>query len=271
METIADLVYTHLIAEKDALKSFWKNSAPVKHFYLDSLLPSEVATQLANSFPTPKVLRKLQTIRESKWVGINYKEFDPIIAEILFAFQNSKVVELIEEITEFKELLPDPTLYASGVSYMEKGDFLNPHLDNSHDGDGKNYRVLNLLYYCSENWELEFGGNLELWEQGISNGATIVSKFNRLVVMATDKQSWHSVSQVEENRARTCVSNYYFSPHSPNNKSYSHVTTYAGRPEQKLRGVILKVDGQLRNAVRRIFPRGIVKTKHRLQSRDTIL
>jgi Rps23 Pro-64 3,4-dihydroxylase Tpa1-like proline 4-hydroxylase len=35
---------------------------------------------------------------------------------------------------------------------MGKGDFLNPHLDNSHDGDQKNYRAINVLYYLSENW-----------------------------------------------------------------------------------------------------------------------
>jgi hypothetical protein len=40
------------------------------------------------------------------------------------------------------------------------------------------------------------GGNLELWPTGPKGQPiTIVSKFNRLVVMITHKQSWHSVSR----------------------------------------------------------------------------
>ena len=32
---------------------------------------------------------------------------------------------------------------------MPQGNYLKPHLDNSHDRDRKRYRVLNLLYYVT--------------------------------------------------------------------------------------------------------------------------
>jgi len=62
---------------------------------------------------------------------------------------------LIEEITGLKEMVPDKNLYAGGISLMANGNFLNPHLYNSHDNDMKYYRVLNLLYYCTPDWDIE--------------------------------------------------------------------------------------------------------------------
>lgn len=146
---------------------------------------------------------------------------------------------------------------------MAKDHFLNPHLDNSHDKDRERYRVLNLLYYVSPDWKYENGGNLELWPNGPKNKQiTIESKFNRLVVMITNKHSWHSVSPVLVNQSRCCVSNYYFSKVSPENQDYFHVTSFRGRPEQKLRDFALTTDANLRNNIRKFFPNGVKETDH---------
>src|SRR2546430_2237403 len=88
------------------------------------------------------------------------------------------------------------------------------------------YRILNLLYYTSPDWAEEYGGNLELWPNGPkATPHTIHSKFNRLLVIATNRNSWHSVSKIRVQRNRTCVSNYYFSPLSPEREDYFHVTS----------------------------------------------
>ena len=94
---------------------------------------------------------------------------------------------------------------------MSKEDFLNPHIDNSHDRDKKRYRKLNLLYYVTPGWEEGFGGNFELWDEKVKKERDNF-KFNRLVIMETNKQSWHSVNIVITDKIRCCVSNYYFSP-----------------------------------------------------------
>jgi Rps23 Pro-64 3,4-dihydroxylase Tpa1-like proline 4-hydroxylase len=49
---------------------------------------------------------------------------------------------------------------------MTRGHYLNPHIDNSHDKFRADYRVLDLLYYTSPDWQVEFGGSLELWPNG---------------------------------------------------------------------------------------------------------
>jgi len=109
---------------------------------------------------------------------------------------------------------------------------------------------LNLLYYVSKNWNYQDGGNLELWDQNLRTPKVIVSKFNRLVVMNTNKQSWHSVNKVLKEKRRCCVSNYYFSSESPDiNNEYFHVTSFTGRPEEKIKKIVGVADNFLRNII----------------------
>ena len=164
---------------------------------------------------------------------------------------------MLSEITEIADNEGDPKFYAGGISSMENDHFLNPHIDNSHDGNRKSYRTLNLLFYTSPNWKEEFGGNLELWEPTVRSRCTIISRGNRLVVMETNSRSWHSVSPLTVVRRRNCISNYYFSHRSPEGREYFNVTTFSARPEQHVRRVVMVLDGLLRNAIRHIIPAGV--------------
>ena len=130
---------------------------------------------------------------------------------VTFVFQDKRVIVAVSRITGHKVLMGDPLLYAGGISVMEKGHFLNPHIDNSHDYEQKNYRVLNLLYYCTPGWSVENGGNFELWNIDVTEPTEVPSFFNRLVLMETNDRSWHSVNPVKGSERRCCISNYYFS------------------------------------------------------------
>ncbi len=66
-------------------------------------------------------------------------------------------------------------------------------------------------------------------------------------------------NEVKTDVIRCCISNYYFSPHSPNGRETSHVTYFMARPEQKLRRLITKLDSDVRTAVRKIKKSGFAK------------
>ena len=203
------------------------------------------------------------TIRERKYVTSQMSACDALLEETVYAFQDPRVVECVAAVTGLKGVEPDEKLYAGGISVMAQGHYLHPHIDNSHDLERERYRILNLLYYTTPDWRAESGGNLELWPQGPRAAPhTVHSKFNRLLVIATDRGSWHSVSRIAAAQNRTCVSNYYFSRHSPEADDYYHVTSFRGRPEQPLTGLVLRGDALLRSLVRRIFPRGLKRTRH---------
>lgn len=264
--SIGNTVAAGIQVRRDSLSAQWKETAPIRHFVLDDVLPEEEVRALARQFPDPSTLMLRSSLREHKRVGVDVKRYAPIIGEYLFAFQEPEVVQAVGEVTGLRGLEADPTLYASGISVMGQGDFLEPHLDNSHDGDGRRYRALNILFYVSPDWKPENGGNLELWDPAITRAKTLLSKINRLVVMETHQANWHSVSQVRTDQPRFCVSNYYFSAASPIGRDYRQVTTFRGRPEEPLKRIFLRLDSALRNAAGRILPARLRKTKHRLQT-----
>ena len=245
------------------LASQWRGSAPVNHFIVDDLLPEEWAHAIRSAFPRPESMILKRSLRELKYVSAQMNRYESLLEEIVYAFQEPGIVSLVEQITALPALEPDSMLYAGGISLMASGHFLNPHVDNSHDRPQQKYRALNLLYYVSPDWSESDGGNLELWPTGPKGQPiTIVSKFNRLAVMITHKQSWHSVSRCVGKTDRCCVSNYYFSEHPIGSQQYCHVTSFRGRPEQPLRDIVLRGDNWLRTIVGKVFPTTIKGNRH---------
>ncbi|MCF4967938.1 2OG-Fe(II) oxygenase [Nostoc sp. CMAA1605] len=256
----AEQIFNKLTTYKSVLKAEFAITDRINSCYIDNLLNEDEVIEIYKAFPHKEELLQLKDIREHKYVGIQLNKYNPILEEIIYAFQDKRIVDLIADITGFEKLTADEYLYAAGFSLMEYGCFLNPHLDNSHDKDIKNYRVLNLLYYVTPDWQESYGGNLELWDRGLKQPArTIHSKFNRLVIMVTNRTSLHSVSPINHHGRRCCVSNYYFSPTPATPEKYYHVTSFRGRPEQQLRDVVLRGDATLRNMVRKIFKNKLKK------------
>ena len=258
-EELVDQIEKKIISNLSILKNNWLNpiKTNTKHFFLDDLLPENVCKEIYKSFPKdPHDFKKLKSFREKKNTIQYIKDLDDIIEDIIYAFQDNKIIKLISEITDIQNLIADPHLYAGGISMMRKGDFLNPHIDNSHDKDKKNYRRLNLLFYVSPDWKDEYGGNFELWDDRVQVPKAILSKFNRLIVMETNRKSWHSVNKVYVEGHRCCVSNYFFSKDSLNDDDYFHVTSFTGRPEEKMKRLISSFDNNLRNLASNFFGRG---------------
>lgn len=260
LATYSNIILEKLSNNKKQLKEQFNNSAfevGVRYFFIDDLLPDDIAIKIYNQFPISSSMRLMNSIREKKYTTKDFNKFHPILKDITFAFQEKTIVKLVEEITGIMNQVPDDKLYAGGLSLMKKDNLLNPHIDNSHDGDRKLYRTLNLLYYVTPNLSETDGGSLELWDEKVQNRIQVVSKFNRLIVMETNPTSWHSVSKVKADIHRTCVSNYYFSEYSPTNISYSNVTTFSARPEQPFLRAFFYIDNILRSSVRKFIPSGL--------------
>jgi Rps23 Pro-64 3,4-dihydroxylase Tpa1-like proline 4-hydroxylase len=202
-----------------------------------------------------------RSIKEHKLVAAQMDAYDPLLEEAVYAFQDPRVVALVGEITGLQALEPDTELYAGGISLMTRGGYLRPHLDNSHDGRQGRYRVLNLLYYVTPDWREDYGGSLQLWDDGpLTTPRTIPSTFNRLVIMATNKGSWHSVNEIRHEGRRCCVSNYYFSRVSPERDDYFHATSFRGEAPG-VTDLVMQADNAVRTTILKALP-GAYKNPH---------
>lgn len=261
LQHLSGLIASRLRAELDSLRRQFAEPriGRTRYAVIDNLLPTDLAHAIHRAFPPLERMRLMSSFREQKYTSKALDQMDRLMHDAIFAFQAQEVIDVVAEITGMRDMVGDPHLYAGGISAMTKGHFLQPHIDNSHDGEGRLYRVLNLLYYVTPDWSPESGGSLELWDERVRERVELPSLFNRLVIMQTNQSSFHSVNAVRAAGARCCVSNYYFSPHSPNDREVFHITFFQARPEQPLMRLLATADGYARSIVRRVFRRGLAR------------
>lgn len=256
-DQLTELIVQKLIENKEQLKKEFSRTHPIqvaRHFALDNLLPTEIAEQIYANFPKPNKMRPLSSYGECKLKFVPLKKTSDLLQELTAAIQDEKVIAVIEEITGIEKQIPDPAPNAGGITALVKGNFINPHLDNSHDAGGKQYRTVNLLYYVSPDWKEENGGNFELWDEAVKNAIVVPSLFNRLVVMETNRKSWHAVNPVQVDAPRCCVFNYFFSELSPEHEDYFHTTSFNARPEHPFQRMIASIKNAIKAGVQKVAP-----------------
>ena len=264
---IADLIANRLAPELERMRSEFCAPGRIASTFVDDLLPPELAHQIYDSFPSTERMMLKRSIKEHKYVAAQMDHYDPLLEEAVYAFQDQRVLEQMTYITQLREMEPDAELYAGGISLMRKGGYLRPHLDNSHDAKQARYRVLNLLYYVTPEWKQEYGGHLQLWDEGPhTTPRTIPSLFNRLVLMKTNKGSWHSVNEILHDGCRCCVSNYYFSKISPDEQDYFHATSFRGE-KAGVADTIMHTDNLVRTSVLKLMP-GAYKNPHAYKRKE---
>lgn len=99
---------------------------------------------------------------------------------------NTQFLTFLRDLTGMDGLFGDWTYNGGGIHLTPKGGSLNVHHDFNFLGSKDNpeaYRKVNLLIYLNEEWNDDWGGNLELWEKDLSAIKHIVEpKFNRAVL-----------------------------------------------------------------------------------------
>lgn len=265
--SIASLIAQRIYSDTNA-KHRCRNSGSIKHVILDNVLPESLALEIYKNFPRNEDMNLRDGLQERKFISVEFPSYSSLIKDCLYAFQEPIVIDLIASLFEINDLSGDPELYAGGISSMTGGCYLNPHIDNSHDRLRQRFRRLNTLYYVSHDWQSETEGSLQLWPEGLKgNPITIPSKFNRLVIMATDKKSIHSVSKIsnQTKSRRLCVSNYYFSPTSAEGYKYYHSTSFRGFPGELVKDLVLRSSAQIRTTLKSMtgtFFGSVISTGH---------
>jgi Rps23 Pro-64 3,4-dihydroxylase Tpa1-like proline 4-hydroxylase len=253
-----DLLDTHL----EAYQRSFAEAEPCQHLIIDGFLKPEIAQMAFRSFPKMEEMDMLKDFRQFKAQDPNLAKFHPVFQDIIFGhLHSSRFIEILSKITAIPNLMADSKLYAAGLAQGSNGSFLNVHIDNSSHPVHKWYRRLNLLIYLNQDWTKEKGGHLELWNPDMSESVSILPIFNRMVIFATDKQSWHGYRQVctPEGDTRKSINIYYFTERSPDSTDYYHITSFRARKNEFLHKVLYPADNLVRNVVRYLRPK---KDKH---------
>ena len=99
-------------------------------------------------------------------------------------------------------------------------------------------RRLNLLIYLNKDWQEEYGGHFELWNQEMTGcEKKVLPIFNRCVIFNTSDFSYHghpNPLDCPEDRTRKSLALYYYSNGRPAEEiSEKHTTVFKERPGEK--------------------------------------
>ena len=198
--------------------TFTHHNDPFDHWVVDGFQDEDLAKKLSNDFAdfNHKDWYDYDSPLEVKKTLNNWWNFPSTTYRFIEHLNSPEFVKKLEEITGIKGLHPDPGLHGAGWHIHGRGGKLNVHLDYSIHPKLMLERRLNLIYYLSEDWDPEWGGNLEFWKgnsrKAKSRVKSIDCLFNRAVIFDTTQNSWHGVPDkltCPENQYRKSIAMYY--------------------------------------------------------------
>ena len=236
----------------ERLHSEYRSAAPYPHIVIDNFLEPEAVTAAISEFPP------LDQGQWTNYLHVNERKFShtdpstwgPTLQRILDEFNSPRFVHFIGELLGVENLIADPSLEGGGLHQSTRGGFLNMHADFTvHPHHRSWQRRANLLLYLNEDWQPEYGGDLELWSADMKECVEKVSPIaNRVLIFTTDAKSFHGHPEpmrCPEGVARRSLALYYFTvEEDPMVRS----TNYRSRPGDGARGILIYADKQMLRA-----------------------
>lgn len=193
---------------------------PFYYHIIDNFLEEKTAIKISKEFPqyNSDVWFCYDNPLENKKSCNNWYYFGPETYKTLSFLNSSEFIQKLQELTGISRLYPDIGLHGGGLHIHGTGGKLNIHLDYSIHPKLKLQRKLNLIIYLTEDWNPEWGGNLEFWSHNKENNKpdkrfiTINNIFNRAVLFDTTQNSWHGFPEpltCPDDKYRKSLAVYY--------------------------------------------------------------
>ena len=198
-----------------SLARHYQSAEPFPHVVIDDFLDPGVLKAVLSDFPSSENKKHFDRDQERLKYQYQPHEVASGLVRNLFAELNSQAfLGFLEEMTGIDGLISDPYFEGGGLHETMRGGHLGVHADfNVHD-QLKVERRLNLLIYLNEEWEEDFGGQLELWEKDMSECAVRVAPvFGRAVIFSTALDSFHGHPDplnCPPERSRRSIATYYY-------------------------------------------------------------
>jgi hypothetical protein len=246
------LGFERLEGDIDELASRYRAATPFPHIVLDDFLEAGVVEAAAKEFPSldPSTWNNYLHVNERKFSNTDPSTWGPTLQAILEALNSPRFVRIVEQLMGTEHLFADPSLEGGGLHQSGTGGFLNIHADFTvHPHNRKWQRRANLLLYLNEDWQPEYGGDLELWSADMKECVERVSPIaNRVLIFSTDPTSFHGHPEpmrCPPDTARRSLALYYF---SLEDDPVVRSTEYRARPGDGSRSVLIYADKQMLRA-----------------------
>jgi len=218
---------------------------PFPHIVIDDFLSAEMTRYIAARFPVLAERAGQEAVSAlmvdgrpaqagKRWIS-REAAVDIAIRCLYWELNSGSFLAFLERLTGIGPLLPDPYLAGGGLHETRTGGFLRVHADfNKHPELGL-ARRLNLLVYLNPEWDPAWGGELELWDEGMQACERRVPPIGgRCVIFSTSRTSYHGHPHAltcPEGVARRSLAMYYYT-NETGQPLQGHETLWQALPEE---------------------------------------
>lgn len=176
------------------LAEAYQSASPFPHTVIEDFLPEAVLDSCLRNFPTGLGGSAIMFDRDQERykAQFNPDEMEDVTRGLFYSFNSKPFIQVLENITGIKGLIPDPYFLGAGFHEIGQGGHLSVHTDFNHHKPMNLERRINVLIYLNKNWSDDYGGQLEFWNHDMTRReASILPNFNRCVIFNTTDESFH--------------------------------------------------------------------------------
>jgi len=236
----------------DQMRASYQSALPYPHIVIDDLLEPEAIRAAMAEFPPldPEHWTNYVHINERKFSNTDPTTWGPTLQRILEELNSPRFVAFVGSLLGVDDLIADPSLEGGGLHQSPRGGFLNIHADFTVHPHHRNWqRRANIILYLNEEWEPDWGGNLEMWSTDMKECMQSVPPIaNRALIFTTNANSFHGHPDplsCPEGMTRRSLALYYFSVEQD---PLARSTEYRSRPGDGARSILIYADKQILRA-----------------------
>ena len=206
----------------------YNQAQPFPHIVIDNFLPPSILNGVIDDFrnhndwgwDNSQYSQQHQVKKFFSPWNENGSNTLPINTKLILNYLNSpETISMLEKLTGINGLIVDPTLLGGGMHKIDSGGKLSIHADSRKHAVTGNYRRINLLVYLNKNWNSEWGGSLQLWNNDMTTMVQDIQPFfNRVVIFNTGGDTYHGhphALNTPEGVSRISLALYYYTKENP--------------------------------------------------------
>lgn len=210
----------------------FRSAEPFPHMVIDDLFDPTIVAAAARQVPGPKhrgwlrYRNKVDSDLPPK-LGITKLVRYPAINRLAKLMLSQEFTDWLSATSGIPDLIADATLAGAGLHGVIRGGLLGIHVD--FDRLGPLYRRLNTFVYLNPDWEVGWGGALELHPPERGPVVYIPPTLGRFVAFETSERSWHghpTALRCPKMRLRASLAVYFYSRERPSWYVDDHSTIY---------------------------------------------
>ncbi|MEQ1872278.1 MAG: 2OG-Fe(II) oxygenase [Ilumatobacteraceae bacterium] len=245
--TLDDLINLRPLEDRVAsLSGEYRSAQPYPHIVLDDVLTPPTLQAAYSDFNAieESAWTNYLHVNERKYANTKPETWGATLREVSDAFASPRFLEFLSQLTGIDGLQADPLLDGGGLHRSLRGAHLNIHADfTAHHSKPNWRRRVNLLLYLNADWQQDWGGELELWDQKVSAcQGKIAPLGNRILLFTTDEDSYHGHPEplkCPDGVARQSMALYYFTEEA---NPLKRSTDYRARPGDGIKGLWIYLD-----------------------------